>query len=178
MRRFAQSLTVLVAVVVVSGVIPLLESGPVASSASPSNCARAQVTLAATSAQPIYNRGALVRVTVTLHNHSSVSCSYATGPFAPNFVLSNSAGLTVWGSCWFGGGPAPCAYYLRQNVLAPGATYRRRLTWDQRSGHPDLPVPAGRYTFKASFPDLLPRVTTSFVLTRPRNLTATLVDSG
>jgi hypothetical protein len=119
-----------------------------------------------------------VHVTVALHNRSAAACSYATGPFSPSFLLTNSAGVTVWGSCWFGGGLAPCAYYLRQNVLSPGATYRDRLTWDQRTGHPDLPTPAGRYTFNANFPGLSLRTTTSFVLTRPHSAIVTLADSG
>lgn len=178
MRRVARSLTVLVALVVASAMMPLLESGPAASSATASGCTPTQVTLSATPVQPLYNWGALVHVTVALHNHSRATCSYATGPFSPSFVLTNSAGVTVWGSCWFGGGPAPCALYLLHRTLAPGATYRDRLTWDQRTGHPDLPAPAGRYTFNATFPGLSLRVTTSFVLTRPRNVTVTVADSA
>jgi hypothetical protein len=120
----------------------------------------------------------LVHVTVALHNHSAIACAFATGPFSPNFVLTNSAGVTVWGSCWFGGGPAPCADYLLHRTLAPGATYRDRLTWDQRTGQPDLAVPAGRYTFNAKFLGLTLRTTTSIVLTRPGGVTVTLADSG
>lgn len=178
MRRDVRSLTVLIALVVASAMAPLLESGPAASSVIPSGCTSTQVTLSATPDQQYYTSGALVHVTVALHNHSAAACSYATGPFSPSFLLTNSAGVTVWGSCWFGGGPAPCAYYLRQRTLAPGATYRDRLTWDQRTGHPDLPTPAGRYIFSVNFSGLSLRTTTSFVLTRPRNATVTLVDSG
>jgi hypothetical protein len=119
-----------------------------------------------------------VHVTVALHNHSAIACSFATGPFSPNFVLTNSAGVTVWGSCWFGGRPAPCAYYLLHRTLAPGATYRDRLTWDQRTGHPDLAVPAGRYTFNANVLGLSLRSTASFVLTRPHGVTVTPADAG
>jgi hypothetical protein len=118
-----------------------------------------------------------VHVTIALHNHSNIACSYATGPFSPNFVLTNSAGVTVWGSCWFGGGPAPCADYLLHRTLAPGATYRDRLTWDQRTGHPDLAAPAGRYTFNTNFLGLTLRPT-SFVLAGPRSDIVTLADSG
>lgn len=178
MRRVARSLTVVVALVLAFVMMPLLESGSVASSATPSGCTRAQVTLSATPDQSLYTSGAVVHVIIALHNHSAATCSYATGTFSPSFTLSNSAGVTVWGSCWFGGGPAPCAYYLRQNVLAPGATFRDRLTWDQRTGHPNLPVPAGRYTFKVNFPGLSLRTTTSLVLTRAHNVTVTLADSG
>jgi hypothetical protein len=171
-------LIVVVALVVASAMVPLLESGPAASSPISSGCTPSQVTLSATPDQPFYVRGALVHVTVALHNRSAESCSFVTGPFSPSFLLANAAGVTVWGSCWFGGGPAPCAYYLLHRTLAPGATYRDRLTWDQRTGHPDLPTPAGRYIFNANFPGLSLRTTTSFVLSRPRNVTVTLADSG
>lgn len=178
MRCVARSLTVLVALVVASAMTPLVELGPAAFGATLSGCTPSQLTLSASPDQPIYTPGALVHVTVALHNHSAASCSYATGPFSPNFALSNSAGVTVWGSCWFGGGPAPCADYLRQNVLPPGATYRDRLTWDQRTGHPDLTVPVGRYAFTANLQGLPLRATTSFAITRSRSLTITLADSG
>jgi len=48
----------------------------------------------------------------------------------------------------------------------------------QRTGHPDLAVPAGRYTFKTNFLVPTNRTTTSFVLTRPGGVTVTLADSG
>jgi hypothetical protein len=159
--------------------ISVLISAPpvVAATTTHSACTPTQVTLSTTPDRSLYTSGALVHVTVTLHNHSAIACSYATGPFSPNFVLTNSAGITVWGSCWFGGGPAPCADYLLHRILAPGATYRDRLTWDQRTGHPDLPVPSGRYTFNVNFVGLTRRATTSIILTRPGS-EVTLADSG
>jgi hypothetical protein len=160
--------------------LPILVSAPsaVAATTTPSACSPTQVTLSVTPDHSLYTSGTTVHVTVALHNHSAIACSYATGSFSPNFVLTNSAGVTVWGSCWFGGRPAPCAYYLLHRTLAPGATYRDRLTWDQRTGHPVLAVPAGRYTFNVNFQGLTLRATTSFVLTRPRSVTVTLADSG
>lgn len=149
-----------------------------ASGATPSACVPAQVVLSATSQQSTYTRGTLVHITVGLRNRSATTCSFATGPFSPSFVLTNSAGVTVWGSCWFGGGPAPCAEYLRSRTLAPGAVYRDRLTWDQRTGHPDLQVPAGRYRFTVSFSGHRSRATTAFSIRGSRNLTATFADSG
>ena len=178
MRRFVRSLSVLVAFAVAFVTMPLLDTGTVASGGTPANCTAAQVSLSATADQSLYTSGANVHVVISLHNHSASACSYATGTFSPSFSVVNAAGVTIWGSCWFGGGPAPCAYYLRHRVLVPGATYRERLTWDQRTGHPDLAVPAGRYTFKANFPGLPRRTTTSFVLTRTHTVTATLADSG
>jgi hypothetical protein len=160
--------------------LPVLINAPtaVASTINPATCSPKQVTLSATPDHLLYTSGTLVHVTVALHNHSTAACSISTGPFSPNFVLTNSAGATVWASCWFGGGPAPCADYLLHRTLAPGATYRDRLTWDQRTGHPDLAVPAGRYTFKVSLLGLTLRTETSFVLTRPSSETVVQADSG
>ena len=160
--------------------LPVLNgaSSEVAVAATPTACSPIQVTLSATPGHSLYTSDALVHVTVALHNHSDIACSIATGPFSPNFVLTNSTGVAVWGSCWFGGGPAPCADYLIHRTLAPGATYRDRLTWDQRTGHPDLPVPAGRYTFNVHFLGSTLHTTTSFVLTRPQSVTVTAADSG
>jgi hypothetical protein len=150
----------------------------VSATASPSACSPAQVTLSATPDHSVYAADTTVHVTVALHNHSPIACSYAKGSFSPNFVLTNSAGVTVWGSCWFGGGPAPCAYYLLHQTLAPRATYHEKLTWDQRTGHPELAVPSGRYTFSVNFVGLKLRAATSFVLTRTRSVDVTLADSG
>jgi hypothetical protein len=162
------------------GALPVLTSAPAAvgSTTNPATCSPQQVKLSATPDHLLYTSGAVVHVTVALRNHSAVACSISTGPFSPNFVLTNSAGATVWASCWFDGGPAPCADYLLHRILAPGATYRDRLTWDQRTGHPDLAVPAGRYTFKVSLLGLALRAETSFVLTRPSSETVVQADSG
>ena len=153
-------------------------SSAVANTTNPSPCSPTLVALSATSDHSIYTSGTQVHVTVALHNHSNVACSIATGPVSPKFVLTNSAGVSVWGSCWFGGGPAPCADFLLHRILAPGTTYRDRLTWDQRTGDPEVAVPAGRYSFHANFLGLTLRTTTSFVLTRPHSVTVTLADSG
>ncbi len=138
----------------------------VASAASTFNCTPTQVTLRATANQSSYSLGDTVRITVALHNHSATACSFSTGPFSPNFVLSDAAGATIWGSCWFGGGPAPCAYYLLHRTLAPGATYRDRLAWDQRTGHPEAAVPAGVYTFKVNIVGVALHAMTHVVVTR------------
>jgi hypothetical protein len=152
-------------------------SATVAATTNPSTCTSNQVALSVTRDRSLYASGTLVRITVALHNHSANACSFAIGPSSPNFTLANSAGVTVWASCWFGGGPTPCPDYLLHRNLGPGATYRDRLTWDQRTGHPDLVAPAGRYTFTAVLPGPNLRAATSFVLTRPHNVTVTLADS-
>jgi len=177
--RFCSRLLVATLVLVLAVTPVLINASPsVATATNPAACSRTQVTLSATPDHSLYTSGKLVHVTIALHNRSTVACSYTTGPSSPKFVLSNAAGVTVWASCWLGGGPAPCPDYLLHRVLAPGATYRDRLTWDQRTGHPDLAVPAGRYNFRAGLLGLRLRATTSFVLTQPRDVTVTLADSG
>ncbi|MFI5035086.1 MAG: hypothetical protein ACHQFZ_02645 [Acidimicrobiales bacterium] len=149
-----------------------------ASSAQPPTCAPGDVALSATPDRSHYAPGTLVHVTIVLRNHSPAACSFATGTFSPAYSLVNPAGVTVWGACWFNGGPAPCAYVLVHRVLAPGATYAVRLTWDQRSGHPDQLVPAGRYRFTASFAGLRLIARTAFTLSRPRDVALSSTDSG
>ena len=178
MRSVGRTMSVLVALVTVIVTAPLVEVGSVASSATVSGCTASQVTLSATADQSLYTSGAVVHVIIALHNHSASRCFVATGTFSPSFSLTNAAGHTVWGSCWFGGGPAPCAYYLRQTVVAPGATYRVRRSWDRRTGHPDVLVPTGCYIFRANFSGLPLHATTTVILTRAHTVTATLADSG
>ncbi len=148
----------------------------VAATASPAGCTASQVSLRATPDHTLYDSSTVVVVTVALHNRSGSACSYTVGPFSPNFVLTNEAGTTVWASCWFGGGPAPCAYYLLHRTLAARSTYRDRLTWDQRTGHPDLLVAAGRYKFVVNFVGLARHATASFILSR--GATANAANSG
>ena len=160
--------------------LPTVINAPtvVSASTTPSACTPNQVTLSATPDQSNYASGTTVRVTIALRNRSAAVCSFVTGPFSPNFTLTNADHVTVWASCWFGGRPAPCAYFLVHRTLAPGATYRDRLSWDQRTGHPDLAVPVGRYAFRANFMGLSLRAATSFVITPPHGATVTLADSG
>ncbi len=178
MVRTARSLTILLVMVMAASMTSLVQPESSASVIAPPSCKPSQVSLSSSSGQPLYTRGSLVHISVALHNHSAVGCSFDTGPLSPDVVLSNSAGVTVWGSCWFDGGPAPCAYYLRQNILAPGATYRDQLTWDGRTGHPDLLAPVGRYTLTANLQGLLLVTTTTFDIIRTRSLTVTVGDVG
>jgi hypothetical protein len=151
-------------VLLVASAVSAYSSARLASASTAPSCAPTQATLSATASKTVYARGVPVVVTVALHNHTASACSFVSGPFSPNFLLKNSSGTTVWGSCWFGGGPAPCPMYLRQRVLAPGATYRDRLTWNQRTGHPDLLVPVGQYRFSVTMSGLVQRAAASFRL--------------
>ena len=152
MRQLCRSVAATLAVAVVCAIAPILSGAASAVSARP--CAPADVTLSATSDHSVYGAGEPVRIAVDLHNRSHIACAYDTGTFSPTFSLVNPTGTVVWATCWYNGGPAPCAYVVVRRTLAPGATYVARLAWDQRTGHPDHAVPAGRYRFTLSFSGL------------------------
>ena len=147
-----------------------------ASRAAVAPCASALATLTATTDHARYRSGTPVHFIVTLHNRAATACSYAIGPTSPSYRVLNAAGTTVWGSCWMGGVPSPCADFLVQRTLAAGATVRQRFSWDQRSGTPDQLVPTGRYRFSVSLQGL--GASTAFVLVRPRSLALGVADAG
>jgi len=154
----------LVVAALVAGAVPVLSGSVLLGAQVATSCTPAQVSLTATTSQTVYVARENVLVTVALHNHGAEACTYVLGPTSPNYVVKDSSGATVWGSCWFDGGPAPCAMYVLQRVLASGATYRDRLSWNQLSGHPEIRVPAGRYRFSVTLSDLASRAATTFRL--------------
>ncbi len=158
---------ILLVFVLATGTLPVWSGSAFAATTSGAACTPAQVTFRASTNRTVYDRGALVRVTVSLRNHSDAACAYVIGPMSPNFVLTNSSGTTVWGSCWFDGRPAPCAMYLLRRSLAPDATYRDELTWNQRTGHPPALVPLGRYRFEATLSGLVRQAVSSFSVAQP-----------
>ena len=164
MRQFSRTVAATLTVVALS-TVPLVLSGA-SGAASSRPCRPADVTLMATPTRSLYGMGSPVRVVIALHNRSHIACTYVSGTFSPTFSLVNPAGAVVWATCWYNGGPAPCAYVLVRKVLAPGATYVDRLSWDQRSGHPDRTVAAGRYQFTVGFSGL--RLTARAVITLSR----------
>lgn len=177
-RRVA-SRAAFVAAVLVAGLISAsVRDGALASAsgASASPCSAALATLSVSTDHARYQPGTPVRVTVALRNHSSSACTYATGPTSPNLRLVNAAGVTVWGSCWAGGAPSPCADFLVQRTLAAGATSLERFSWDQRSGTPDQQVPAGRYRLSVSLQGLF--ASTSLVVAQARTIALSVADDG
>ena len=169
----------IVAVVLVAGLIGAsLHGGAVASApgSSASPCSASLATLSVSTNHSSYQPGARVRVIVALHNHSSTTCTYATGPTSPYLRLVSAAGVTVWGSCWAGGTTSPCTDFLVSRTLAAGATSLERFSWDQRSGTPDQQVPVGRYQLSVSLQGLF--ASTSLVVARTRALSLSVGDDG
>lgn len=157
------------------GVTPFATPAP-AASAGVTPCSSALATITASIDHARYLPATPVRVTVSLHNRAATACSYAVGPTSPTYRVTNAAGATVWGSCWAGGAPSPCADFLVQRILAAGATARQRFTWDQRSGTPDQLVPAGRYRFTVSLQGLSAWI--PFALVRARALVLGVANAG
>lgn len=172
-------LAILLSGALVVGSVLALSSVAVAVTSSARNCSGSQVGISATVPQANYTPGTPITVTISLHNHSTRACRFNIGPFSPSFTLVNSSGTTVWASCWYGGGPAPCAMYLIHRTLAPGATYRTHATWDQKTGHPDTQVPPGVYRFSADYNGVAVRAHTAFSLVgSPHTFVVTNADNG
>ena len=140
------------------------------------SCSNANTTFTATTDHPRYLPGTPVRITLALHNRATTTCWYATGPTSPSFRVTNAAGVTVWGSCWVGGAPTPCAEFLIRRTLAAGATALQRLSWDQRSGTPDQLVAPGHYRFSASLEGM--NASAVITLVRPRTITVGVADNA
>ena len=164
-----------IVVAVTIATLPAMVTGPVEeATGAPTTCVASQVSISATVDRDRYASGVPVHVTVTLANRSSRSCSYATGPSSPNYRVINGIGATVWGSCWVSGAPSPCADFLVQRTLPSRARYVERLSWGQRTGSPDVPVPAGRYRFLVTMAGQ--RAETSFALSG--SVAVTLADAN
>ena len=139
-------------------------------------CSRANATIAASAEHTTYLAGTPVRFSVALHNRSTTSCSYASGPTSPTVGVTNASGVTVWGSCWSAGAPSPCADFLVRRTLAAGATSILHFSWDQRRGTPDRLVRAGRYRFAVSLQGLTASV--AFALVRGRTIAVGVSDNA
>jgi hypothetical protein len=85
----------------------------------------------------------------------------------------------VWASCWYGGGPAPCAFYLVHRTLAAHATFKSSATWDQETGHPDVQVPLGLYRISVKYNGIAAIARTSFKIAGSAGITSvTAADNG
>jgi hypothetical protein len=149
-----------------------LSSGGTAGAVVARTCSASQVSISASTPKAVYTAGTPISVNFSLHNHSGRSCSFTTGPFSPSFVLTNASGITVWASCWYGGGPAPCAMYLVHRTLAGGATFRSHTVWDQKTGHPDVQVAAGTYRLSVMYDGIKKTARTSFSISGVSSVTA------
>ncbi len=157
-------------------VVPQIDPSLGAATQTAPSCSNANTTFSAATDHSRYLPGTPVRITLALHNRAATACWYVTGPTSPSFRVTNAAGVTVWGSCWAGGAPTPCADFLIRRTLAAGATTRQRLSWDQRSGTPDQLVAPGHYRFSASLQGM--SASSVITLVRPRTITVGVADNA
>ena len=156
--------------------VPQVDAAAGAATQAAPSCSNVPTTFSASTDHPRYLPSTPVRITLALHNRSATTCWYATGPTSPGYRVTNAAGVTVWGSCWAGGAPTPCADFLIRRTLAAGATALQRISWDQRSGTPDQLVAPGRYGFSASLEGM--SASAVITLVRPRTITLGVADNA
>jgi hypothetical protein len=93
----------------------------------------------------------LVRMSVSILNLSSKSCSMAVGPTSPSLSIVNAKGVVFWNNCYVGDQPGACAMFLRLHVVQPKKSYSFTRSWDQRSGPYSTVVARGGYVLTSNF---------------------------
>lgn len=128
-----------------------------------------------------YGPGMMVVMKTSVQDVSSRICNVAVGPTSPTITVTNSKDVVVWNNCFKNDQHRPCALYLAEHTLNPGATYEKTVAWDQRSGQPLARVPTGTYHLTAHFSAIAGLHATTFELattTSPESTTITQADSG
>jgi len=87
-----------------------------------------------------YGPGTPVKMTVSITNISTKTCSITVGPTSPSFHVTNSKGTALWNNCFAGDRPGPCAMYLMLRSLKPTSTFAESFTWNQKIGGARVPV--------------------------------------
>src|ERR1039458_5824919 len=150
-------------------------------SAPSSSCRPSAIRETASTNQPSYGPGTIVKMTASIRNTSDRACRVIVGGTSPSFSVTNSSGAKVWGTCNADVPPEACPLYLIDEILKPGHTYSKTESWDQLSGTPSTPAFAGAYKLTANFNGVAGHASTSFKLTSASSattITATQVDSG
>ena len=129
---------------------PATTRPPRATTTTPSTpvaCSSLLLAVEATSLQPTYRPGEVVRIQATLRNKSDVPCRYSS--YGISTRIDNAAGQPVR--------PAPVLVIdaPEENVLEPGQTLGANPTWDQQvcsgSAAPCTQAPPGRYRARATW---------------------------
>jgi len=114
------------------------------------SCHSSQVRETATTSAKSYPEGSLVKLTVTIRNESTRTCSVAIGPTSPSFSILNARGTVVWNNCYSGDHPGACAMFLMLHVLKAKASYVLARSWNQRDGPQSKFVARGAYEVTSS----------------------------
>ncbi|HVA69804.1 MAG TPA: hypothetical protein VNF08_00560 [Acidimicrobiales bacterium] len=172
---------------VAGGVVSVAQSASgsaarhVAAKASSVPCTSMMVRERAATNETSYGPGSVVRMSASLHNTSSQTCSIAVGATSPSLIVKNASGVEEWSTCGATGGLQACALYLMLETLQPGGTYTRTATWDQHSSASATRAPPGVYRLSVHFNGVTGQASTKFnltALTPPRTVTVTEADSG
>src|ERR1017187_7976836 len=150
-------------------------------SAPSSSCRASAVRETASTNQPSYGPGTVVKMTASIRNTSHRACRVIIGGTSPSFSVTNSSGAKVWGTCNADVPPVACALYLMDLNLKPGHTYSRTESWGQLSGVTSTLASAGVYKLTTNFNGVAGHASTSFKLTSASSattVTVTQVDSG
>ena len=130
---------------------PAMVASSVGAVTSSGPCSLTSIGLAISTDQARYGPGAHVKLSASIRNTSSRSCTVAVGPTSPTFSVRTSQGVVLWTSCGGGVGFSACVQYLVLRTLAPGTAVRVGATWDQRSGTPLRRVAVGTYRASVGF---------------------------
>lgn len=125
-----------------------------------------------------YGPGSLVKMTVSITNISSVTCSITVGPTSPSFGVTNSKGSEIWNNCFADDRPGACAMYLAVRSLKPRTAFTETFTWDQRIGVARVPVGVYQLTVRADGISTSQAVKFVIAASAPRTLTLTQAASG
>lgn len=173
-RAFVRELGVVgiaLAFTIVGGVVSVEASAtggglsPFAANAHSVPCTPSALSETAATSKKSYGPGSLVTMMASIHNTSTRVCSVSIGAISPSFIVTNSSGVKVWGSCGVNSQFGACALYLMLENLKPGGTYTKVATWNQRSSPTATRVPTGVYKLTTHFDGVNGRASTRFSLT-------------
>ncbi len=128
-------------------------------------CASSAVNIAASTTQYGYRLGTPVKMTASIRNTSSRTCTVVVGQNSPSFLITNIKGVLVWNNCYVNGQPGACRMSLILKTLKAGARYSATAIWDQQTGGQAKPIKAGVYSLTASFSGYKDEKTIRFTLT-------------
>ena len=154
-----------VAFVLAGVTLPIATINVAVGASTITSCHSSQVRETATTSAKSYPEGTLVKLSVTIRNESTRTCSVAIGPTSPSFSILNSRGTVVWNNCYAGDHPGACAMFLMLHVMKPKASYVIARTWNQRDGPQSKFVARGTYEVTSSSSGVIGFSRAKFTLT-------------
>ncbi len=115
------------------------------------SCRTSQVRETLKTSARSYPVDATVKMTLTIHNESTVACTVAIGPTSPSLTVINAKGVVVWNNCYAHDRPGACAQFMMLHIMSAQGSYTFSKTWNQRSGSVSHFVPRGTYTLTSNY---------------------------